>query len=561
MPLAQTIVTALRSLRACPWESLARRRAPLLEVPHDLAGVSVPLIDRGACDPPGATWMPQLGLVAWEADPDAHAERDLLRRWSRGRLREALHAARVGDAAFALARVEAFLRRCPPGACDHWSSGMEVALRAMRLLHAGAHLRESRAGASLEPIARALALHEQALQSATDWRLHRTGNHYLVALAARVVLSASLPPCAERARRLGRDARLLTLELARQLGPDGLHFESSTHYHVLVVEAAAHASAALRMAGREPAAEAIAALVRVALPSLLRPDGTVAGIGDSDDESFVPPPADAAPDPGRAGAVARALGVGATMRPDAFPAGGLVVLASPSMHVTASATGPGRGGSGGHAHDDVTSYDLWCDGPLVVHRGTGAYAADLGLRERLRSIAAHAALQVDGRAMNGSVPGRAFRRRHHAHAFLASFDGGEHGSAASIGHHGFATPAPAIFVLRTLRLDGARLRVEDAVEGSSEHELTLRLPWAPGIEVASREGALHLSRDGTLVATCAFESGAALHVETLEEDHWPRQGERTRALTTVARCRARLPARIVHVIEGRSRTPGPKGAA
>ncbi len=592
---------AVRTLRACPWEALVRgalSAGPRLQpVPEALDGLSDPFRlppppGAAACGAPGATWMPALGSVRWEEDPDVHADRDLLRRWSRGRLREALHAAwaarATGDpahAAFAVARVRAFRRRCPVGAgCDHWRSGMEIGLRAVRLLHAAAHLRAAAAASeapraawpSLEPLAIALAEHERELERRTDFRLHRTGNHYIVALAARLVLAARLPASPARVRRVHRDVRLLRREIARQMTPDGVHFESALGYHVLVVECLVHAGHA---PGGEPLLDPAgpAPAIAAALATLLRPDGTLAPIGDSDDESFVPasvgpePPAR----PPAAELLAAIVGAGAApaLRDAVLARSGLAVLAHagpPALHATVAFAGPGRAGTGGHAHDDATSVDVWLDGPLVTDRGTGAYAADPTLRERLRSARSHAVLQVADREMNDAVAGSVFARRHRAHPFLvdARLDG--ESSEILVGHHGFVTPAPGVAVLRQIIRRGATLEIHDEITGSGAHDLVLRIPWAPGSEVAvavavsggapgEPRARVEVRRPGAAAARCTIAAragtmgapGAALPVtvQTTQAPHARLQGEVVSAPTTEARLRASLPAVVTHVLE------------
>ena len=578
MPLFRSIVEALRTLRRCPGDALllraTGREAELLPVPDDLSGIALPWEPRPppgvvAAGPAGATWMPQLGAVAWEADPDVHADADLLRRWSRGRLREVLHAARLADsgrdaaaAAFAIRRVEAFLARCAPFGCDHWRSGMEIALRSVRLLSAAARLRSAREQGvpmpSLGPIARALELHEQALQSRADWRLHRTGNHFLVALAGRVLLASSLPPHPLRERRLSRDARLFASELERQVEPGGMHFESSTHYLLLVAEAAAHVRHAVGARGL--AGEPIFSELAGALDALLRADGTIASVGDGDDESFLPsatgsdPPAVV-----RAKEIAEALGPSTSRA--GWSSGGLHVLEGDGLHVTVSSCGRGRAGNGGHFHDDATSAEIWLGGALLGHRGTGAYAADLPLRERLRAIESHAAIQVDSRRMNDAIRGQAFRRRFRAHPWWTRGDA----SSLDVGHHGFATPAPGVVVLRRFRLGPDGLVIEDELTGSGTHALTLRLPWAPGIELGSPASVpggsaepggsigFDVLRAGARIARVTVEARAEgrplpLRMEHRPDTHWPRQGEPLPALTTVVLVESGLPVVVRHVV-------------
>jgi hypothetical protein len=574
------LVAALRALRLAPWSVIASRLGMDAEpLPDDLAGLRTPWSPAPDEDPgaAGATFMPLHGLVRWEPEPDWDASADLLRTWTRTRLSEVLHAARIahlrrdGDAArFAGRVVASFTAAFPERKGRPWSCAMEAGFRAVRLVHAGAHLRAAleQGSASVEdlaPIARALEQHEAFLRAHVDWRFHRTGNHYLIALAARVLLAAHLPRTPAREAVARSTARLFWRELARQVGRDGVHFESSTHYHLLVAEAAVHVHAA----APAPPGEARARLEAMAsaTAALIRPDGSIAAIGDADDSTLLDPCPQDAPTPGaRALIVLHALeaacGAQQRMTPMLMHEAGLAVLAhpdAPAVHVTISATGPGRSGTGGHFHDDATAYELWREGPLIVDRGTGAYAADPLLRERLRGVESHAAVQVDGLPQNEAIAGEPFRRRHRALPVVTQWSLTPERQRIGIGHHGYLRHQGRVAIHRVLELrsDGS-LRVTDEITGAGTHALVLRLPWAPGIlpSEARRDGdglALDLARGGPAVASLrllafAGEQPLPMRIALVESDHSPLMGVVVSAFTTRADVSCDLPARIVHEI-------------
>jgi len=571
----------IAALRHAPWSVIAARLMPEDEsVSDDLAGLRMPWSPSPDADPgpAGATFMPLHGLVKWDPSPDWDASPDLLRTWTRARLSEVLHAARLAhlrrdaDSARLAGRVVAsFTEVFPVGAGRPWECAMEAGFRAVRLVHAGAHLRAALEQGSaqvedLTPLARALEQHESFLRGHADWRLHRTGNHHLVALAGRLLLATHLPPTPSRERLARATSRIFWRELLRQVGVDGLHFESSTHYHLLVAETAAHvhAAAPAPMGKARARLEAMAA----ATAALLRSDGSIAAIGDADDSTLLDPCPQAAPAPSaRARTVLSALeaacGQQSQMIPMLMHDAGLAVLAradAPAVHVTVSATGPGRAGTGGHFHDDATAYELWCDGPLIVDRGTGAYAADPLLRERLRGVESHSAVQVDGHAQNEALPGETFRRLHRALPVVTQWSLTPQRQRVGIGHHGHLRHEGRVAIHRVLDLrSDASLVVTDEISGAGSHALVLRLPWAPGVVPSDprAEGdtvILDVTREGRVVATVrlmAFEGERAksMRVTRVEADHSPLMGVVVGAFTTRADVSCALPARIVHEIE------------
>jgi hypothetical protein len=591
-------VEALRAATAMPYETWARRVLPPAgEEALPLAVTPAPDDEAVRCPPGGSSFLPLLGEPAWDlpdnwnADPVSGfdfgrgpssrvrarpeiPDADLLRCWVRGRGIELLHAARCGAAGdeaaavFAELWLESFVETCPPGQGPHWASAMEVALRAVRLLQAAdlvVHAGVSARRRSL--FERTLLDHEQWLRTHSDWRAWRTGNHYLVATAGRFLLAACLKESPRRLREARRAWTLFWREFRRQVGFDGLHFESSTHYHLLVVETALHVfevgerlDLSLPGKSRERLDLAVDAVAFLA-----RPDGSIAGVGDSDDGCFSEGPNGRAP-----GALddawplmrraARLLGrpVGPLMRPACFEAAGLAVLAldeDTAVHVTVSFTGSGRGGTGGHGHDDCGSYETWCGLPVVVDRGTGNYTGDPGQRELFRSTRSHSVIEIDARTQNPPVEARPFRRHERAKPFLVEWKPAGAG-AIEIGHHAWCGLPGAVAVLRRLELgaDGV-LAVRDELTGSGDHRLALRIQWAPGLEpsrscVTPNGVSVPVWKGWREVAVLRVAAEGFEEMDLVSEDvgHSPRQGRVIPAKTTVIQAETALPARLEHSV-------------
>src|SRR5207237_1515753 len=65
----------------------------------------------------------------------------------------------------------------------------------------------------------------------------------------------------------------------------------------------------------------------------------------------------------------------------AFPLGGLYVLEGAGAHMVVRWGGVGQNGNGGHAHNDLSSYELSYGVPVVVDSGSYVYTADLAARD------------------------------------------------------------------------------------------------------------------------------------------------------------------------------------
>ncbi len=591
-------VEAARAAMAMPWETWARRLAPASGEAALPLAIS-PASDDEALRPPpaGSSLMPLLGEAEWDlpeswsADPvsgfdfgraasagvRARPEQpgaDLLRCWVRGRGIELLHSARCGAAGdeaaamFAELWLESFVEACPPGTGPHWSSAMEVALRAVRLLHATELVVVEGVSARRRDLFdRALVAHEQWLREHSDWRAWRTGNHFLVATAGRFLLAACLRQTPRRRREAGRAWTLFWREWRRQFGYDGFHFEASTHYHLLLVETALHVFEVGERIGLSPPPKSLERLGLAvdAVAFLARPDGSVAAIGDSDDGCFCEaangraPGAleDAWPLMRRAARLLRRP-IGPQMRPACFEAGGVAVLALDDerpVHATVSFTSRGRAGTGGHGHDDCGSYDLWAGAPIVVERGTGSYTGDPELRELFRSSRSHSVVELDARTQNPPVEARPFRRHERAKPFLASWDD-TGGGVIEVGHHAWCGLPGAVAVLRRLELEGdGVLRVRDELTGSGNHRLALRVQWAPGLEpsascLTSRGVSVPVWKGWREAAVLRVEAEAFEEFELSSEEvsHAPRQGTRLPAKTTVLHAETVLPARLEHSV-------------
>jgi uncharacterized heparinase superfamily protein len=154
-----------------------------------------------------------------------------------------------------------------------------------------------------------------------------------------------------------------------------------------------------------------------------------------------------------------------------------------------------------HAHADTLSCLVSVDGvPLLVDTGTSTYARG-PVRDYERSTAAHNTVEVDG-ADSTEVWG-AFRaaRRARISEVSARADAGVLTIEAA--HDGFRRLPGRPAHRRRWSLSETGLRVDDLIDGSGDHAMTVRWHLAPG-------SAVRLTAGGAVVSTPAGEFRVAV---------------------------------------------------
>lgn len=139
-----------------------------------------------------------------------------------------------------------FLAANPPGFGVNWIAPMEAAIRISNLLVALDLFHGAGAGfdAAFTTEVQAAALdHGRFIARHMDWHAEHRGNHYMADVCGLGFCAAYLPRSAETDAWLAFAVRELITETARQVLPDGGHFEASTAYHRLVAEMVIFATA------------------------------------------------------------------------------------------------------------------------------------------------------------------------------------------------------------------------------------------------------------------------------------------------------------------------------
>ena len=238
----------------------------------------------------------------------------------------------------------------------------------------------------------------------------------------------------------------------------------------------------------------------------------------------------------------RADALGAHGTPPAmrtFPDGGLYVLDGGGTHVVVRCGGLGQNGNGGHAHNDLLSFELSRSAPVIVDSGNYAYTFDIAARNEGRSTRAHNTVMVDEQEINPIPSGYAFKLAQVARPRVVASGAGR----LVAEHDGYRRLAGGVIHRRSFSLDAATgaLTVTDELRGDGTHEVASFLHLVPGAE-AEVDGGRAAIRTPAGDAVELSVPGAELEVaEGWVSDSY---GRRTPAPVIVARHRGPLPARL-----------------
>jgi Heparinase II/III N-terminus len=246
--------------------------------------------DWHAASPAGGRWplAPPETLAVGDARPLG----DVRLGWEVGRC---THLVRLAQAAWltgerrfaeaAAAGLRDFAGSNPCGLGIAWLQAQEVALRAVAWLWVF-HLLEAVGGLDAPTFA-LWARQMEAHAAFVDAHLCDspvTHNHLVSEAAALAILGLALPGLPEAPRWARRGLRVLWREVGKQIDGEGLSGEHALHYHAFVLDSCLAALLLARRAGR-PVPEAVATTIEamaVAVARLVRADGTLPSIGDSD---------------------------------------------------------------------------------------------------------------------------------------------------------------------------------------------------------------------------------------------------------------------------------------
>ena len=390
----------------------------------------------------------------------------------------------------------------------------------------------------LAPFVRQIALQGEFLHRTLEYTDIR-GNHYTANLVALLltglVLERAYPPAS---RWVSLAERELPRECELQFLPDGVNFEKTTAYHVLVTELFLTAALALQRRGFSPSPvfhDRLRSACRYTA-ACLRPDGKLPIVGDNDNArvfTFDPFSCGAQPfltlaashyrdaacktAAGSLHALVPWLlgeeGVAQWNRlepasPDGlhwFQEGGVVIARGPSFYFFMDVGEVGMQGRGGHGHNDLASFELGWEGvPLIIDQGCPVYTADLAMRDRFRSTFSHNTLAVDHTEIAPLLGTWRIGDQAQPRNVSVMEAGGRF--TVRVAHEGYRRLPDPLTHTRTVELDPSEgiLRCEDYLETRGSHRVDRFLHFDPRVQ-------LHLS-----------ENRLAFRVEDVQgEIDWP----------------------------------------
>ena len=301
---------------------------------------------------------------------------------------------------------------------------------------------------------------------------HLLANH-LLANAKALVFAGKFFRGEEADEWYRKGMAIYRKELPEQVLEDGVHFERSAMYHLILLEDVLDC---YNFTGEE-IFKTYAAKMLGALRLLVGPDGKIVKFNDAAEGIALPVE--------RVREYAREVGVeeveeveGARTRQSGF-----VRLEKGEVCVIAKMGEIGPSYQPGHAHADTGTFELWKGTRKVIaDTGTDRYVVD-DERKRQRGTAAHNCVMIDGKDSSEVWAGHRVARRARVVGMkneelrmknLARGDGDAGIEGKYRDCHGFE-------IARRLEVTDSGVMVKDEIWGKGEHEVELRWHLAPGV--------------------------------------------------------------------------------
>jgi hypothetical protein len=268
----------------------------------------------------------------------------------------------------------------------------------------------------------------------------QANNHYIAELVGLIWMGLTLPTAEDAKQWLDFALPELWKELMRQTLEDGVSFEASIPYHRLVTEMALFTIWLCIAKDIEVPEEVLQRLrgMLAFLQAVILPDGKFPILGDQDDGRLLK--LAVYPDPSFEHCDARGLiSVGAEIFDDTglrdhsiagrqevfwllgmdaasmtpieeedlikpsinFPIAQIFVMRGEGSYVLVDSGTNGQSGVGGHAHNDLFSFELFTfDQGWIIDPGSGVFSSDYHMRNSYRASSSHNVVVIDNEELH-----------------------------------------------------------------------------------------------------------------------------------------------------------------
>ncbi|NQU87003.1 MAG: heparinase II/III family protein [Mariniphaga sp.] len=298
-------------------------------------------------------------------------------------------------------QIEDWIESNPVRFGPNWNCTMEVAIRAANWLIALLYFIKS-PELKMEFLSKLLISiqeHGKHIQNNLENLQPYTSNHYAANIAGLFILSIFLPESKQSNRWNIFSLKELEKEINAQTLDSGWQYESSTAYHRLVAEMFLYPYIFGKSLGISFSDTYIIKLRKTIniLESVAKPGGIIPQIGDNDSGRFLVFNLDQKYDDLCINYILETANrhtelVTASNQPAYrfYKDAGRFIWKNEKMDFLFVAGPKGQGGNGGHAHNDVLSYELNISGQdIFIDPGTFTYTREPEMRNYFRSVKSH----------------------------------------------------------------------------------------------------------------------------------------------------------------------------
>jgi len=431
-----------------------------------------------------------------------------------------------------VAQVTDWIETNPPGFGVNWACAMDVAIRAVNWLWGYYYFQNSKSMTDdfIVEFMHSLLVHGKYIEKNLEWSEKMTGNHYLTNLVGLIYLGVLIPELKEAKKWREFGLRELENELDKQVYSDGVGFEASIAYHRFATELLVSSLLLFRLNGVELPKEMFVKLEKMFdfIFHYTKPDGNIPQLGDNDNgrlhrlkiwvdghgewndhryllaigamlferEDFAFAAGDQWEDAiwffgSRAieykSKIENTKIVNATnLGSRSFPNGGIYIFRDNDIHIIVDAGSIGQNGIGGHAHNDVFSFELFAYGfSWIVDPGTYLYTMDYEERHKFRSTKYHNTIQVDEVDQYQCSSRKPFRMTEFMKPKIIKWQTGSEQDELIAEYFNPQAPQGGILHRRQFVLDkyDKQLIIKDYIEGQGGHSCAFSLHSPAKIQI------------------------------------------------------------------------------